>query len=225
VALTDELVVAQNTFPETRDSLEGRFELPFERFGREDLILAINGFVGDSETIDPITLEERPVSGYTERSLWIEMRRDPGTGRLSWGASIGRSESGLDYGVRSIESEETSNEWSAFVEWEVIDDLRLRFNVNGDWWRDDTETFYDTVRQPGLTPSFLATEREEADRQPSFTVDWRRRENFEIRASISTQPEVRNLETLYPWGSPTGTSQAVTYAESPQMTVRFRYFR
>lgn len=225
VALTDELVVAQNAFPETRDSLEGRFELPFERFGREDLILAINGFVGDSETIDPITLEERPVSGYTERSLWIEMRRDPGTGRLSWGASIGRSVSGLDYGVRSIESEESSNEWSAFVEWEVIDDLRLRFNVNGPWWRDDSETFYDTVRQPGLTPSFLATEREETDRQPSFTVDWRRRENFEIRASISTRPEVRNLETLYPYGSPTGTSQAVTYAESPQATVRFRYYR
>ena len=225
VALTDELIVAQNAFPETQDSLEGRFELPFERSGREDLILAINGFVGDSETIDPITFEERPVSGYTERSLWIEMRRDPGSGRLSWGASIGRSVSGLDYGVRSIESEETSEEWSAFVEWEVIDDLRLRFNVNGDWWRDDTESFYDTVRQPGLTPSFVSTEWEEADRQASFTVDWRRRENFEIRASISTQPEVRSVETLYPYGSPTGTTQSTTYAESPQATVRFRYFR
>jgi len=225
VALTDELIVAQNAFPETRDSLEGRFEFPFEGRGREDLIFAINGFVGDSETIDPITFEERPVSGYTERWLSIEMRRDPGTGRLSWGASVSRQVNGLDYGVRSIGSQETSEDWNAFVEWEVIDDLRLRFNVNSPWWRDDSETFYDTVRQPGLTPSFLSTEREEADRQASFTVDWRRRENFEIRASISTQPEVRNVETLYPYGSPTGTSQSVTYAESPQMTVRFRYFR
>ena len=224
VALSDELIVAQNTAPETIDSLNARIEYPFERFGREDLILAINGYVADSEAIDPITLEEREVSGLTRRQVSLEFRRDPGAGRLSWGAAITRWENGPSYAVRSIDVEENSGEWSAFVEWEVIDGLKLRGNVEGARWDDESETFYGAVRQPGLTPTFVSMSRQEVDSAASFTVEWRRRDHFEIRASINTRPEVRSIETLYPYGSPTGTSQSVIYAETPRATLRFRYY-
>jgi hypothetical protein len=62
VALSDELIVSQNTSPQTIDRLQISVDFPFERFGREDLILSIGGNFSDSETIDPITGETREVS-------------------------------------------------------------------------------------------------------------------------------------------------------------------
>jgi hypothetical protein len=225
VALSDELIVAQNSAPETLDRLNARIEYPFERFGREDLILALNGHLADSEAIDPITLERREISGFTKRQLWIELRRDPGSGRLAWGASIGRSVDGASYAVRSIGIELQSESWSAFVEWEVIDGLKLRTNVEGPQWDDNSVSFYGAVRQPGLDPSFVATARNETDNAASFTVEWRRREHFEIRASFNTRPEVRSVETLFPYGSTDGTIQTATFAETPRATLRFRFYR
>jgi hypothetical protein len=225
VALSDELIVAQNSAPETVDSFNARVEYPFERFGREDLVLAINGYLSDSEAIDPITLEQREVSGQTKRQLWLEFRRDPGTSRLAWGASIGRYVDNPNYAVRSINTWRRGEEWEAYVEWEVIDGLKLRANVEGPNWEDASTSFYGAVRQPGLDPSFVATSRVEYDNSASFTVEWRRRDHFEIRASLSTNPEVRSVETLYPYGSVAGTAQATTFAETPRATLRFRYYR
>jgi hypothetical protein len=225
VALSDELIVAQNSRPETLDSFNARVEYPFERFGREDLVLAINGYLSDSEAIDPITLEDREISGQTTRQLWLEFRRDPGTSRLAWGATIGRSESAANYAVRSISVDRNSEEWETYVEWEVIDGLKLRANVNGPRWYDASTSFYGAVRQPGLDPSFVATSRYQYDNSASFTVEWRRRDHFEVRASLSTNPEVKSVETLYPYGSVAGTAQATTYAETPRATIRFRYYR
>jgi hypothetical protein len=224
VALSDELIVAQNSAPETVDSLNARIEFPFEQFGREDLILTVNGYLSDSEAIDPITLEQREVSGQTKRQLWLELRRDPGSSSLSWGGSIGRSVNNANYAVRSISLDENSEEWSAFVEWEVIEGLKLRANVEGPRWEDESTSFYGAVRQPGRTPTFVSTERREVDRTASLSVEWRR-DRFEIRGSVNTRPEVRNVETLYPYGSPTGSMQSTTFAETPRATLRFRFYR
>jgi hypothetical protein len=62
VALTDSLVVSQNTFPEVVDRLQFSIDVPFERWGHEDLVLSVGGLFSQSETIDPITGETREVS-------------------------------------------------------------------------------------------------------------------------------------------------------------------
>ncbi len=62
VALSDELIVSQNTSPQTIDRLQISVDYPFERFGHEDLILSFSTLFSDSETIDPITGELREVS-------------------------------------------------------------------------------------------------------------------------------------------------------------------
>jgi hypothetical protein len=62
VALSDELIVSQNTSPQTVDRLQFSVDFPFESFGHEDLILSISGLFSDSEVIDPITGELREVS-------------------------------------------------------------------------------------------------------------------------------------------------------------------
>jgi len=62
VALSDSLIVSQNTSPKTIDSLQVSVDFPFERWGREDLILSVSGLITDSETIDPITGETREAS-------------------------------------------------------------------------------------------------------------------------------------------------------------------
>lgn len=59
VALSDSLIVSQNTSPKTIDSLQVSVDFPFERWGHEDLILSVSGIITDSETIDPITGETR----------------------------------------------------------------------------------------------------------------------------------------------------------------------
>lgn len=225
VALSDELVVAQNTFPETIDRLGFRIEYPFERFGRDDLILTLQGELSQSDTIDPITLQQMDVSNLTRRQAWLEIRRDPGAGRLSWGASIGGWENGYSYSVRSAGIGDNSKEWGAFVEWEPIDGLKFRTNVDGPRWSRDLRTFYGAVRQPGLTPSFYANSRVEIDSTASFTVEWRRRQHFEIRGTINTRPEIRNVETLTPFGATDGTILATTVAETPRATLRFRFYR
>ena len=58
-ALTDTIVIRQNTSPKTVDSLQISVDFPFERFGHEDLILSFSSLFTDSETIDPITGETR----------------------------------------------------------------------------------------------------------------------------------------------------------------------
>lgn len=62
VALSDELIVSQNTSPQTVDRLQFSVDYPFENFGHEDLILSVSGLFSDSEVIDPITGELREVS-------------------------------------------------------------------------------------------------------------------------------------------------------------------
>lgn len=62
VALSDELIVSQNTSPQTVDRLQFSVDFPFENFGHEDLILSISGLFSDSEVVDPITGELREVS-------------------------------------------------------------------------------------------------------------------------------------------------------------------
>lgn len=62
VALSDSLIVSQNTSPEIVDTLQVSFDFPFDRFGHEDLILSVGGTFSDSETIDPITGELREAS-------------------------------------------------------------------------------------------------------------------------------------------------------------------
>jgi hypothetical protein len=62
VALSETLIVSQNTQPAIVDSLQVSFDLPMERFGREDIVLSVNSRFSDSSTIDPITGEEREVS-------------------------------------------------------------------------------------------------------------------------------------------------------------------
>jgi hypothetical protein len=66
---------------------------------------------------------------------------------------------------------------------------------------------------------------QESERSGSFTVEWRRQERFEIRASLSTRPKVSTIETLTPFGDPTGTVLSRVLDETPQATVRFRFYR
>ncbi|MDX1562330.1 MAG: hypothetical protein R3305_05360, partial [Gammaproteobacteria bacterium] len=62
VALSDSLVISQNTSPATIDRFQFSIDFPFERFGQEDLILSIGGLFSNSKVIDPITGQEREVS-------------------------------------------------------------------------------------------------------------------------------------------------------------------
>ena len=224
VALSDTLVVSRNTSAQTIDSLQASIEFPFERFGRDDLILQFNGRLSQSETVDPVTGEIREVSGVNS-SFWnVGLRRDPGNSRLAWGMSVSNWNGGDNYSVRSTRTSRQSREWQAYVEWEPIDDLKFRTRLEGPR-RDLRQTsYFDTVRAIGLNPFFYADTITSVDRSASFTVQWRRSERFEIRGSLSTRPKVRTVESLTPFGEAAGSLLATEIAMAPQASLRFRFY-
>lgn len=225
VALSDSIVVAQNTFPRTIERVQASVEYPFERFGREDLILSVNGSIRRSDTIDPVTGEAREVSGVRESQWWLDLRRDPGDSSLAWGFSLSGGANGTNYSVRRIRDSVQSREWRAFVEWELIDGLKLRANLDGPRWNMNRSSFYDAVREPGLLPSYFALTDTRIDRSASISVEWRRLEHFEIRASLSSRPRIRTEESLIADGATTGSLLATEIASTPRATLRFRYYR
>jgi hypothetical protein len=172
-----------------------------------------------------VTLEAREVSGVQTRSWSVELRRDPGEGRLAWNFFVAGQQNGKDYSVRRIGESDSQSEWGASVEWELIDGLKLRAQLNGPRTTRYTSSFFAAVRTPGLQPSFIATTTERSDRSGWFTVEWRRQERFEIRASLSTRPKVNTVESLTPFGDPIGTVLSREFDRTPRVTVRFRFYR
>ncbi|HUF73274.1 MAG TPA: hypothetical protein VMR74_10290 [Gammaproteobacteria bacterium] len=225
VALSDELIVAQNTSPQRIDSVQASVELPLSRFGREDLILGVSGAMSRSETIDPVTGEVRQVSGNPFRFWQVQFRRDPRAGNLAWSFSVGKQARGEQYSVRTINDPNASHQWDAQVEWEPIDGLKLRTSVQGP--RTDTwsSRLFPAVRQVGLDPSFYASTTTYIDPSASFTVEWRRRDKIEVTASFSSRPEIRTEESLTPFGAAIGSLFATEVARAPQAMLRVRVFR
>jgi hypothetical protein len=225
VALSDSVVVAQNTSPRTVDSVGASLELPFEQVGRGDLILTASLQFADSQTIDPVTGVLREVSGVTGRYWSLGLRRDPGDGRLSWGFSAWHRTNGDDYSVRRIRDSRFSEDWDAWVEWEPVDRLKLRTSFNGPSTRVERSRFFGSVRAVGLEPSFISTRIRNVDSSASLSVEWRRHENFEISGYLSTSPEVRQEESLTPFGGANGPILATRTATTPRAQIRFRFYR
>jgi hypothetical protein len=225
VALSESVIVAQNTYAQTIDEGRVSLEFPFEGMGREDLILSADLGLAESETIDPVTQEPREVSDLTSRYWSLGLRRDPGSGSLAWGFSVADQTAGLDYSARRIRDPSPGREWEAYVEWEPIEGLKLRTSLEGPSTSAERSLFYATVRAPGLEPSFVSRTSETVDRSASFSVEWRRRENLEIRASLSTSPKVREEESLTPFGGLPGPVLATETETTPQAEIEFRYYR
>lgn len=225
VALSDELIVAQNTSPQRIDSIQTSVELPFSRFGREDLILGLEGAVSRSDTIDPVTGEARQVSGNPFRYWSVQLRRDPRAGNLAWSFSVYKQARGDQYSVRTVNDPNASYQWEAQVEWEPIDGLKLRTQMQGPRTETWSSRIFPAVRQIGLDPSFYASTTTRIDRSAAFTVEWRRRDNMEITASLRSRPEIQTVESLTPFGAAAGSLFATEIASAPQAMLRVRFFR
>jgi hypothetical protein len=224
VALSDSIIVSQNTSSQTVDRFRTSLEYPFARFGRDDLVLGLNVVLSDSDTIDPVTGERREVSGVNSRYWQFELRRDPGDSPLSWGLAISDRTNGDNFSVRQVRSTEESHEWETWVEWEPVEGLRLRTALNDPRNSTRISTFFGAIRQPGLEPSFVSSTFNDIDRSASFTVEWRRREHFEIRASLSTRPRVRTDEILAVYGATVGSLLSTEIAQTPRAYLRFRFY-
>lgn len=225
VALSDSLFVSQNTSGQMLDSFRSSIEVPFTRFNREDLILGVEGGGSWSDTIDPVTGVNREVSGNPYRFWSVQLRRDQRAGNFAWRVYAGRQTQGENFSVRSLTDSTRSHEWGGEIEWEIIDGLKLRTELNGPTSEVWNQTFFGAVRAPGLDPSFLASTVVHRDRQASLSVEWRGWDHFEIRASLSTQPKVRTVESLTPFGEALGTMIVNEIESAPRAWLRFRVYR
>ena len=225
VALNDSLTISQNTSPRTWDSLNASLTYPLERFGRDDLILSVDGFIASTETVDPVTGEIREVSGTTEHYWALGLRRDPGETKLAWQLSVNKQKQGDNFSVRTITTRSAEKQWEAMVEWEAIDRVKFRAELNGPITTTQTSSFFPAVRAIGLDPSFYAHTFNRRDRAMSFQVEWRRHDHLEIRAGINSQPKRRTEEALIAFGDVAGALLATEIAHSPRVWLRVRAFR
>jgi uncharacterized membrane protein YgcG len=265
VALTDSLIVSQNTFPKTIDALQVSVDFPFERWGRSDLILSVGGLITDSETIDPITGESREASsgggnfggggggnfggggggnfgggggggnfrgggnfssgnfgGFVPRHLkQLELRKDPGAGRLSWNVAYRDIEPSGNYSARQVRNSTGERRWNGSVTWEPREGLFFRTNVEGPRTQTRDTVFFGATRAIGLDPSFSALSTTRQGTMVSLTVEWRR-ERLEITGSLSSRPDNRTEETLIPFGELPGPFVATGIDRFPRAMLRFR---
>ncbi len=224
VPLSDTLIVSQNTSPEKINRFSASVEYPFERFGTEDLILEAGVDISDSETIDPVTGEKRDVSWVRPLEWSLGMRKDPGEGRWAWGVNLWKRTDNDNYSVRSIREEDRDVQWGAFVEWEIIDGLKLRGRLQGP--RNDSEIsrFFATIRQVGQAPSYISTTTSRRDSSASFSVEWRRTPHLELTASINPRPGSHSIETLTAFGEPTGSLQIREIPRTPSFQIEVRLY-
>src|SRR5690606_6994379 len=86
--LNDSLVVSQNAFPGVVRCFNSRFEYPFERLNRENLVLELRLDVRDTETRDPVTLMQREVAWARPVEWRVGLRKSPGNSAWSWGVNL-----------------------------------------------------------------------------------------------------------------------------------------
>ncbi|MGD2133457.1 MAG: hypothetical protein PVI23_11740 [Maricaulaceae bacterium] len=223
-ALSDTVLVAQNTDPETIDTLNARTVVPLDRFNFENFVINANYQATRSETIDPVTGEEREVSNQFYQPWFVQLRKDPGEGDWSWGVSASQFNLGTSYSARSIVERETDSQMNAFVQWEPVDGLRLRANYStgGD---EVTRIFlFGATRTPGLDPSFISERVSRRDGSGSVSVRWRNPDRFEFTASLSSGADRRTEESLTAFGAMSGTSAIADHEASPEASLRLRIF-
>jgi hypothetical protein len=224
VALTDSLVVSQNAFAENLSWFNTNLQYPFARFNMPDLLLEANFNVRSSSTIDPVTQEERPVA-WAEPLDWnLGLRKNPGNSQWSWGLNLWKSIYNRDYGVRNTRQQYNSHQWQAFVQWEPVNGLRLSARMEST--RDEfyVNEFFSTVRKPGLDPAYVSSTRSNRDYAPSFTLQWRRKKNLEITATINPRPRFSSTEQLTEFSTGFSSLQSREIARGPQGEIRFRIY-
>lgn len=224
VALSDSLIVSQNTYAEKINWFSANVEYPFERFDMEDLILEAGFTARDSQTIDPVTGESREVSGVNPFQYSLGLRKNPGESKWSWGLNIWRNINGRNYGVRETNLWQQSYQWQASLQYEFFQGLRLNARLESPRSERNLAEFYSSVRQPGLNPSFLAATNNRRDSSSRISLQWRRDKYMEITATIFPRPRFQSQELLTAFGETEGTLQAREIAQSPRAELRFRIY-
>ena len=224
VALSDSLVVSQNAFAENITYFNSNIEYPFERFDQDDLVLEAGLDLRNSETMDPVTKEFREVSSVRPLEWNLGLRKNPGDSQWSWGLNLWKRVNNKDYRVRDIRQEFASHEWRAFVQWEPVNGLRLTARMDSQRSQYNVSEYFSSVRKPGQDPFFISSTSNRRDSAPSFTVQWRRRNNLEITATINPRPLFQSQETLREFGAMDGTVLSRQIAQGPQGEIRFRIY-
>jgi len=224
VPLSDTLVVSQNTSPEKINRFNASVEYPFARFGLESLVLNTGLTITDSETIDPVTGVKREVPWATPLQWSFGLRKNPGQGKWTWGLNVFKRTFNDNYSVRSVRERERSYEWRAFADWEIINLFKLRGRIDGPRRESNISSFFSSVRQTGIDPSFFSSSTSRRDTSASFSLEWRRTRNLEVTATLNSRPRFRNEESLRAFGETTGSLQAREIAQTPRFQIQFRFY-
>lgn len=224
VALTDSLIVSQNSQPERVTWFNTDLEYPFARYGMEDLVLEAGFTLRDSRTIDPVTGESREVSWANPVEYSLGLRKNPGDGKWSWGMNLWRSMNNTNYGVREINRWQRSHQWRGFLQYEFFQGLRLNVRLESPRTDRNLQQFFSTVRQPGLDPSYLALTDSRRDPSARVSLQWRLRKYMEFTATVNPRPLYRSTQHLTALGAGEGAMLAREIAAGPRAEIRFRLY-
>lgn len=223
VALSDSVIVSQNAFAESRRWFNASIEYPFERF-REELVLSASFTVSDSDTVDPVSLEVRPVSWVRPFEWSLGLQKNPGEGKWSWNLELWKRFDNDDYWVRETRERWQSHEWRAFVQYEIIEGLRLSARAESERIESLLSHFYPGVRRGGLEPSYLASTDNYRDLATSLSLQWRRRNFLEVTATLNPRPAFRAEQWLHAVDGGPGTFLLREIARSPRAELQLRLY-
>lgn len=224
VALSNSIIVSQNTFPEQRTWFDASVDYPFGRFGLDDLVLSAGFAVSGSETIDPVSREPRPVSWVRPLEWSLGLRKNPGEGQWSWGLNLWKRLYNDDYWVRETRDQWQSHEWNAFVQYEIVSGLRLSARAESPRNEMQLSRFFPAVRRGGLDPWFLAVTESRRDLATSLSLQWRRKNYLEVTATINSRPAFYSEQVLRSFSETTSTLLSREIDRSPGAQIQVRIY-
>ena len=110
--------------------LSASLTLPTDRFGIPNGRFQASARVNDSEVTDPLTGEDRRVSGQLRFGCGLGFTQDLRGGRWSYGFDHGCNvDKGVNYRIREVRTFEQEPFVNAFVQWKPRTDLTLRLDL------------------------------------------------------------------------------------------------
>ncbi|MEL7449437.1 MAG: TonB-dependent receptor [Pseudomonadota bacterium] len=123
------LEVPGNIGDGTRSGLRAEATLPMDGLGIVGARLDFNGFWQVSSVADPLTGEDRRLSGERRWQGNVAFRQDLTEARFAWGGDVSFFDDAPQFGLDEIDTFQNGVDVDAFVETRALAGLRVRFGV------------------------------------------------------------------------------------------------
>ncbi len=186
VPLADGSIRPVNIGPETVRELTGRLEWPLDEIGLAGAVLEVEVGAGQSERVDPLTGQWRPVSGHADHEWEIQFRHEIENTNFIWTLSLSDDSPRQDYWLTQLREHDEDPEGRLRIEWRPPGNWIGGVSFGSPEYSRDTITVFDQVRATGIRPTLVNTIERREDMSVSAWVEWEMRDEVKLSLSAGT---------------------------------------